>query len=332
MVIYAIYLIIPVILLLFLSALLAITFCPIVENLQARGVPRWIAFGGIATIILLIFASFIFVVVPQLFDQLTTLPKLITSLRDEYISKINNPWLRAQINGLFNHKMFVNEMPENLFKLGSKVVNFFIDVGIVLTFTFYFMLDGKKAYYWSLSFFKDDVRHKIHRTAKEFNEVVVKYIMGQFVVSALVGIYVFVIMTLLNIPLALPLSLLAAALEVLPIFGFLISLFLIVFVTMTVNPAMALVVFMLFLIYHFIDVYLIIPKVYGNKMRMSGLVVVFSLMISLKLGGVLAVLVILPLIASYPTVEKIWLRKYVGRRTVKDHNLLDKIMKNPPQL
>jgi predicted PurR-regulated permease PerM len=317
--------------LLFLSILLAITCNPLIESLEKRGIPRWVAFGGIASLILIGFSLFVFILIPQLFDQLSSVPKIATTLRSEYLGKIHNPWLKNQVVAILDHKFFNNEMPDHLVQIGSSVISVLIDIGIVLTFTFYFLLDGKKAYYWAIAFFKDEHREKIHKTAKEFNEVAVKYILGQFIVSALVGTYVFTILTIFKVPLALSLSVIAACLEVLPIFGFLSSLFIIVLVTITVAPAKGIIIFCLFLLYHFIDAYVIIPRVYGNSMRMSGLVVLSSLLIAIKLGGIIAGILVLPLIASYPIIERIWLKKYVGRRTVRDHKKLGEIIKNSPE-
>lgn len=329
---YGIYQLGHLLMLLFLSILLAITFCPIIASLEKKRVPKWVAFGGLATIILITFSLVILVLIPQLYDQLSSMPKLIATLKGEYIGKIHNIWFKTQLEGLLTHRMFNGDMPDNLVKFGSKVVSILVDLGILLVFTFYFMLDGKKSYSWIVAFFKDENREKINRTVREFNLVVVKYILGQFICSALVGIYVFSILTIFNIPLALSLSFMAAVLEVLPIVGFLASLLIIVMVTISVAPAKGIIIFGLFLIYHFFDAYVLIPKIYGNRMRLSGLVVLSSLLISIQLGGIIAGLLVLPTIAAYPIIERIWLKRYIGKRTVKEHQRADKIVKNsvPP--
>lgn len=72
-------------------------------------------------------------------------------------------------------------------------------------------------------------------------------------------------------------------------------------------------------VYHGIEIYFIVPKVYGNRLRVSGLVVLVTLIITASVGGVLAALLVLPLVASYPIVERIWLEKNIGRRVIKEH-------------
>jgi hypothetical protein len=41
------------------------------------------------------------------------------------------------------------------------------------------------------------------------------------------------------------------------------------------------------------------------------------------LSGVIGVILILPLVASYSVVERVWLRPYLARDTVQKHTAID---------
>src|SRR4051812_37083000 len=75
----------------------------------------------------------------------------------------------------------------------------------------------------------------------------------------------------------------------------------------------------LYLAYHPIENYLIVPKVYGNRLRLSDLVVLLSVLAGSYLAGIPGAILVLPLVAAYPTLERIWLADYVGRETIAKH-------------
>jgi len=68
---------------------------------------------------------------------------------------------------------------------------------------------------------------------------------------------------------------------------------------------------------------LIVPKVYGDRLRLSTLTVLVSCMAAGLVGGVIGAIVILPLVASYPIVERIWLRRHLEVDTVAKHSQID---------
>ncbi len=79
----------------------------------------------------------------------------------------------------------------------------------------------------------------------------------------------------------------------------------------------------LYVAYHFVENYLIVPAVYGKQLRLSTLTVILALGIAGALTGVIGAILVLPLVAAYPIVERIWLRPVVGEEPLKDHAALE---------
>jgi hypothetical protein len=52
--------------------------------------------------------------------------------------------------------------------------------------------------------------------------------------------------------------------------------------------------------------------------------VILALGVAGVLSGILGALLVLPLIAAYPIVERIWLRARIGPEVVDDHDALEK--------
>jgi hypothetical protein len=93
---------------------------------------------------------------------------------------------------------------------------------------------------------------------------------------------------------------------------------------LTVSPVAAAAVLALYLGYHALENYFIIPKVYGKRLRIPTLVVFVALLVGGALYGVLGAVLILPVFAAYPIIEKIWLHEYLSDELVADHKELAK--------
>ena len=62
---------------------------------------------------------------------------------------------------------------------------------------------------------------------------------------------------------------------------------------------------------------------YAGVFSMMTLTVLFWCLAAGLMAGVIGVIIVLPLVASYPIVERIWLRPYLEHDTVKEHQEID---------
>lgn len=65
---------------------------------------------------------------------------------------------------------------------------------------------------------------------------------------------------------------------------------------------------------------MLVPRVYGNRLELSSLAVLLALAAGATLNGVMGAVLILPLVAAYPVIERYWLRGYLGPDVAKDHS------------
>ena len=61
----------------------------------------------------------------------------------------------------------------------------------------------------------------------------------------------------------------------------------------------------------------------GNRLRLSTLTVLVSCMAAALVAGVVGAIVILPVVASYPIIERIWLKRQFEADTVTKHAQID---------
>jgi predicted PurR-regulated permease PerM len=310
------------IMLIFMGMLLSGALSPIVKKLKAKGVPRLVSVSLIAILMAGLVAAFAVYVIPEIFSQVTDLIQRFPELKDKILQFIptDGPF-RPMARKLMANSKYIGseEMLSHALLVSNEAMKGLAEFFLVLVFCIYLLLDQGRALRWFRDFFKASIREKIDRTTDETSEIVIGYVTAQIVTSVLAGVYTFAAMSLLNVPLALTLGFLAAIFDVLPVLGFFLAVVPAVFLAITVSPQTVLFTLGAYIFYHAIENYLIVPMIYGNRMKISSLVVLLSLLAAGTLGGVLPMIIILPIVAAYPAVEKIWLKPYLGDRVVQKH-------------
>ncbi len=136
---------------------------------------------------------------------------------------------------------------------------------LVLVLSLYLLLDGKRTYAWLLAYVPR--RHRAEDGGDRPRRLRGRHGVraGPALTSLLAGAYAFAVLTVLRVPSALPLAVLAAICDVLPILGVFVSTIPAAFFALTVSPFAAAAVVVLYLLYHALENYVIIPRVYGRQ-------------------------------------------------------------------
>jgi predicted PurR-regulated permease PerM len=188
----------------------------------------------------------------------------------------------------------------------------------------YLLADGQRTRGWLIAFVPQARRSRAERTLDEAGDVMSAYLRGNIVTAVLAAIFVFVVMSLLKVPAALLLALLAGIFDFIPLVGVLIAGVPAGLLGLTVSGTVAIVAVLSYGLYHLIEAYVIAPRVYGNRLELSHLAVILAFAVGAELAGVIGAIVALPLAAIYPTVERIWLRDELPEDTVRKHRVIEK--------
>jgi len=186
----------------------------------------------------------------------------------------------------------------------------------------YLMADGHRLLRWIVVFFPARHRPKISEAVADMSGRIVAYIIGQFITSALAGIYVFGMLSIFHVPNALLLGVVAAVFDILPIIGFFLAVLPAMAMGLTISSTTAIMVFVLYGAYHLFENYVIVPRVYGNKLELSTLAVLLAIMAGGLLAGVPGAVAILPFVAAYPAVERLFLAEKLAPDTIRKHEQL----------
>ncbi len=307
---------------LFLATMLAVTLHPLLRSLKKRGFPNWV---GISVVVggLVLGAALIFtLILPPLFEQGSLLMANLPGIKESILSHIPKS---GPFQSMANHALQQLERPdaskfaEPLVSVGQLAIGGMAQLFLVFIFTIYLLTDGPRTLAWFLAFFSETRRVKLEATALETSKVISAYVAGQGITSVICGIYTFIILSIFHVPAALMLATIAGVFDVLPVLGFFLAAAPAVILSMTISPFTGVLVAGFYVLYHAIENYFLTPKIYGNRLRLSDLVVLVSLLAAGTVGGIVGAIVILPLVASYPIIERIWLVNILGKGVVKQH-------------
>ncbi|MBC7387321.1 MAG: AI-2E family transporter [Cryobacterium sp.] len=322
----------PLLLIVLLSVLVAATLHPVVEWLETKRVPRGVALGMVVFAMIGTLALSVLFIVPEMIDQMKQLAETLPKVEQDFLAKVP-PGSLHNFLVRFSHdpKAVVGgDAAGKLLAISFSALDTLLNFGVFLITSIYLLIDGKGTYRWLSAFLSKPNQEKLDQTAEEMSQVVSAYVAGQLITCGLVAVFTFAVLTAFHVPAALVLAVIASLFDLLPIVGFIASVVLIVLMALTVSSSTALTVLALCVGYHLLENYVLVPKIYGNRMRLSTLVVLMSFMIAGTLAGVPGAILVLPLVASYPIIEKIWLRNYVGEETIRQHAAVES--KSPRQL
>jgi predicted PurR-regulated permease PerM len=147
---------------------------------------------------------------------------------------------------------------------------------------------------------------------------------GLAICSALFAVFPGSVLTVLRVPAGVPLAILGGLCDVIPVVGVILATVPAVLLALTVAPATAGAVLGFYIIYHVVESYYLVPRIYGQRLRLSTLAVLLALLAGHTLQGLIGAVLVLPLVAAYPIIERIWLASYLAPEVVKDHSALAK--------
>ncbi|MCA1595301.1 MAG: AI-2E family transporter [Chloroflexi bacterium] len=294
-----------VIILILFSLMLTAALNPVVRRLQKVFNRTWAVLAIVVGLIALIVGC-LWLLVPSIYDQTVSIghnapglaAKLQTILRQHHI-RVN---IQDQV-AAFSTRI-TSAIPEllNVVTLVGEGIAAFV---VVLVMAIYMLLEGPKVGAALARLLPVDRRLSAVKMVNEMSVQVGGYIRGQVIASLLAGVFSVILLYSLHIPNALALAVLAAVVDVLPLIGVLIATCAASLMALTaVSASKALIVLVLYLVYHQLESHVIIPQIYGSTLNLSLTVIVISILTGAELLGMAGIVLALPFAAATPSVLK----------------------------
>lgn len=292
-----------------LGILLAYLLNPLVMFFEHKGMKRLVA---LLLIYGLIFLSFWFIAVkfiPFLVRELESfvgdLPKIIQrveNLLDYWQLSYESIALPLSMREAINESIIGLSSQLNVFvtKLIQGILQLFTYlIGIVVSpvLAFYLLSDWQGIKKNLLLMVPRGWQKEVFLVCKSISQVLDGVIRGQLIISLFVGTLITLGLWMFDVKYALLIGILAGVLDVIPYFGAIIGAVPAIGVAFLYSPMMALKVSILFFVVHQMESALIQPKIIGAKVGLHPLSVIFFVFIGGELGGLIGMLLCVPLAA-----------------------------------
>ena len=303
----ALYQVRTVLMLVYVSGLLAIGLAPIVRAVErqkmlpvgTRRFPRWVAILTLYVALLSVLVGVGFAVVPPLVAQAQALSRRIPDL-----------FARAQQflmdRGLIDHELTMTEAlqkaPSGVLSSGGDAVATVIGavMGIaggvfglltILILTFYMLVESDTIFRRFVRLFPVEQRLRVATVSSDISMKVSAWLGGQLLLGAIIGVTATVGLWLIGVPYFFVLGLIAGIGELIPMVGPLLSAIPAIVVALTVSPGLALATAVFFLAQQQFENHLLVPKLMERQVGVSAVTVIVALLIGGSLLGIVGALV-----------------------------------------
>jgi predicted PurR-regulated permease PerM len=288
--------------LMFLAFIIAAAMRPGIDSLRERRVPRGI---GVALHYLGLFgivALLLWAVVPRAITQIST---ALDDLELDEEAQESTGWRRDVLTGV---QSWLEDLPA-----GSELVDpalefgllgFEIAIGIffVLASAAYWIFERERAVRLVTSLLPRPRRKLVRDTWDLIDLKLGAYVRGQALLILLVGTVLSLIFWAIGLPYWILIGAFAGVVEIIPVIGPLTAGALAVGVGLTVSWQLAVAAGLTVLVVRLLEDYIIIPRVLGEAVGLSPLLVLFSVTSVALLFGEFAVLLAIPLAAVISTL------------------------------
>ena len=282
------------------AAIVAATFAPFVLNLRDRGWSRIKAaaavFVGAGVVIIATLAVVAIAFLPYIAQALDALSAGITALKAQLADLRIPPEVGAAIDqatqGL---QAWLSSSVSDI----AEAIGTAATIGILATFlTFFFMMDGDKAWVWAMSSTSNWRRDAITTAGHDALARVGGYLRGTAVIAAFDAVMEGLFLWILGVPLVLPLMVIVFFGRFIPYIGGLITTFLLLIVTLgTAGSTAAIILLVLIAILNVIQGKFLAPVIYHKTVHIHPAVALISLPAGAALAGIIGLFVAIPVVA-----------------------------------
>lgn len=292
--------------LIYVSALIAMGFSPLVRLIERPGkgghgrrVPRVLAILSIYLAIIGVFALLAMLVIPALIDQATALWQAMP----EHFASAQNVLIRYKLLVRpITWQEVVQQAPMSAGQnavttvVGAvfRLIGGLIGAITILILSFYLLIEGESLLRWVSRFFPAHRRSTISAAAAESVTKVSAWLRGQLTLAGVMGTFAAVGLGILHVPFFYVIALVAAVGETIPVLGPIIGGVTAVAVALTVSARLALAVGIYFVILHQLESNVLVPKIMERRVGVSPVTVMVALLIGASLYGVLGAVLAVP--------------------------------------
>ena len=292
-----------------IATFIALSLDPAVRWMIARGIKRPLAVAIIVTVTVAAVVGIVWASASSLAQQANDLTSDFPGIsrpapyRSPALSGLEERLgLRTRVDA------WVQDLPE---QVGAQAIGFgrqffgaVLSVLLVLVLTVYFLLDLPRIRRGMVWLFPTHRRLRAVEVINLVTEKVGSYMVGNLLISAIAGVSAFIVLAALQVPFALPLALLVAVTDLIPLVGATIGAAVCLVVSAATSELWptTVLVGLFFLVYQQIENYVIAPRVMRRSVDISSIAVLLAALIGASALGVVGAVMAVPIAATIKVI------------------------------
>jgi predicted PurR-regulated permease PerM len=306
------YLVRDILVLVFLAIIIVSAIDPIVDWFQKRKVPRSLTVLVFYVVLLSVLGVAIGFLVPPLTNEVRGLgenfPVLVEKLSGyfriirDYAVSHNLQQQISNFSGSIASRF--SQVGTNIFSGTISFIGGIFSFIVVLSIAFYMSVQEKGVKKFFASIVPDEHGEYIMGLVERIQFKMGRWLLGQLALMVIIFAVDYVGLLLIGAPYALVLAIMAGLLEIVPYVGPIISAVVAASISFLHGPLTGLLVLGLFAVAQQLEGYVIAPLVMKKAVGLNPVVVILALMIGAKLGGMMGIIVSVPIAAIVGEVVK----------------------------
>jgi len=298
------YILQSVVIIFLFALVIAAAISPFANWLDQKKFPRLL---GVLLLYLTVFSLFVLVIaliIPYVSDEIgqlnENLPKIVekvsTSLErvqsgsPQYLDFISE--LQNMLEGASN---YLQQSAQSVVSIIASIFGGLFSFIAIIVISFYLSVTRRGIENFLSSVVPDKHEAYVINLWKRAEVKVGKWLQGQMLLALIVGLVVYIGLSLMDIRFALVLGALAMVLEIVPIVGPVIAAIPAVFLAFTQSPSLGLWVLVFYVLVQQLENHILVPLVFGKTIGLNPVVVLIALLVGQQVAGIPGMILSVPI-------------------------------------
>jgi predicted PurR-regulated permease PerM len=181
---------------------------------------------------------------------------------------------------------------------GQQLLTTTVSIITVVVMTLYLLADTPRMARFLSQFIPENRLDEGERLFQALSRVVGGYLRGQLITSAAIGLFTFIMLSILGVQNPLAFAVFAAVVDVIPLVGALAATIPPTAAALQESSTKALIVVVGMVLYQQFEDRFLVPRVYGRTLNLPPIIVLIAVLAGAELFGIIGVLLALPLTAA----------------------------------
>lgn len=204
-------------------------------------------------------------------------------------------------------------------KVINRLIHFFDDIITILmvpVLVFYMLKDFTNMRNYIYELLPKKHRQSVERILSAVHEAFGTYIRGQIILSMFIFTITFLFFKLINMKYTFVLSLFMGIMNIIPYFGPIIGTIPALIVALSISTNDVIFVILIAIVVQIVESTLLSPYIMGKTAKLHPILIIFILLVSSEIGGIVAMIVAIPLVMI---LKAIYIKLYVEKQQCVDN-------------